>query len=69
MAADAKVRVSLRRSTVEMIRDYDPKAPSLDDAIEEMLIEHPPRALVEELDRRERGRFVPLEKVRRKRRS
>ncbi|HLY77338.1 MAG TPA: hypothetical protein VKT21_05590 [Thermoplasmata archaeon] len=64
MAADDRIRVSLRRSTVEMIRGFDPDAPTLDDAIEEMLVAKPPRALVKELDRRERGKFVSREEAR-----
>lgn len=66
MAAEAKVRVSLRRSTVEMIRGFDPDAATLDDAIEEMLVAHPPTELVAELDRREKGRFVTRQAARRR---
>lgn len=66
MAAEAKVRVSLRRSTVEMIRGFDPDAPSLDDAIEEMLVAHPPKDLLTELDRREKGRSITRAAARRR---
>jgi hypothetical protein len=66
MASDDRVQVSLRRSTVEMIRGFDPEAASLDDAIEELMVARPPRALVKELDRRERGKFVSREDARRR---
>lgn len=66
MAAEAKIRVSLRRSTVEMIRGFDPDATSLDDAIEDMLVAHPPKALLVELDRRERGRPITRAAARRR---
>jgi hypothetical protein len=64
MAADDLVKVSLRRSTVEMIRGFDPEAVTLDEAIEEMLLAKPPAALLKELDRREKGRFVSREAAR-----
>ncbi|HTT45718.1 MAG TPA: hypothetical protein VMH38_06870 [Thermoplasmata archaeon] len=60
------VQVSLRRSTVEMIRGFDPNALSLDEAIEEMLLANPPRMLLEELDRREAGPFRSREDSRRR---
>jgi hypothetical protein len=66
MAADERVQVSLRRSTVEMIRGFDPEAATLDDAIEEMILAKPPRALLRELDLREKGRFVSREEARRR---
>ena len=66
MATDERVQVSLRRSTVEMIKGYDPSARSLDEAIEEMILAKPPRSLIEELDRREKGRFITREGARRR---
>ena len=66
MAADDRVQVTLRRSTVEMIRGFDPEAANLDDAIEEMILAKPPRALVKELDRREKGKAVSREDSRRR---
>ncbi|MFZ0830732.1 MAG: hypothetical protein WCB18_09505 [Thermoplasmata archaeon] len=65
MAADDRIRVSLRRSTVEMIRGFDPDATTLDEAIKEMINFKPPRALVTELDRRESGKFISREEARR----
>lgn len=67
MAIDDRVQVSLRKSTVEMILGIDPSAATLDDAIEELLIRNPPRALLQELDREEKGPFVSLEELRRRR--
>jgi hypothetical protein len=66
MAADERIQVSLRRSTVEILRSYDPSAETLDDVIEEMLIDHPPKALLRELDRRETEPTISLEEARRK---
>jgi hypothetical protein len=66
MATDDRVQVSLRRSTVEMIRGFDPNAATLDDAIEEMILAKPPRALLQELDRRENGPFASREEARRR---
>ncbi|MGA8665032.1 MAG: hypothetical protein WB809_08250 [Thermoplasmata archaeon] len=66
MAADNRVQVMLRRSTVEMIQGFDPNAPTLDDAIEEMIIAKPPPSLLKELNRREKGRFVTREGSRRR---
>lgn len=66
MATDDRVEVSLRRSTVEMIRGYDPKAESLDDVIEEMLLAKPPKALLDELEREAKGPFVPRVDARRR---
>ncbi|MGI0054146.1 MAG: hypothetical protein ACREBZ_00235 [Thermoplasmata archaeon] len=66
MATDDRVDVSLRRSTVEMIQGYDPKAESLDEAIEEMLLARPPKALLDELDREAKGPFVSREEARRR---
>ncbi|HEV2317005.1 MAG TPA: hypothetical protein VGV89_05475 [Thermoplasmata archaeon] len=66
MAADDPIEVTLRRSTVEMIRGYDPKAESLDDAIEEMLLANPPKALLDELDREAKGPFQSREDARRR---
>jgi hypothetical protein len=66
MAADDTVQLSLRKSTVEMIRGYDPGAASLDDAIEEMVLDHPPTALLEELTREAKGPFVTRDDARRK---
>ncbi|MGP8072689.1 MAG: hypothetical protein ACLPZM_06125 [Thermoplasmata archaeon] len=66
MAANERVQVSLRRSTVETLRSYDPSAETLDDVIEEMLIDHPPKALLKELDRRETEPTISLEEARRK---
>jgi hypothetical protein len=66
MAADERIHVSLRRSTVETLRSYDPSAETLDDVIEEMLIDHPPKALLRELDRRETEPTISLEEARRR---
>ncbi|MGI0129050.1 MAG: hypothetical protein ACREEC_02675 [Thermoplasmata archaeon] len=66
MATDDRVEVSLRRSTVEMIRGYDPRAESLDDAIETMLLAKPPKPLLSELDREAKGPFVSREEARRR---
>ncbi|MCI4372569.1 MAG: hypothetical protein L3K02_02850 [Thermoplasmata archaeon] len=66
MATDNRVQVMLRRSTVEMIQGFDPNAPTLDDAIEEMILAKPPRSLLKELNRREKGRFVTREGSRRR---
>lgn len=66
MAADDTVKVSLRRSTIEMIRGLRPDAATLDDAIEEMILAKPPTELRRELDRREKGPFVTREEARRK---
>jgi hypothetical protein len=66
MASDDTVQVTLRKSTVEMIRRYDPDAETLDDAIEEMLLDHPPAALLDELDREAKGPFVSRSGARRK---
>jgi hypothetical protein len=66
MATDDRVQVLLRRSTVEMIRGFDPEAASLDDAMEQMIIAKPPRALVKELDCREEGKLVSREEARRR---
>ena len=66
MEADDRVQVSLRRSTVEMLQGYDPKAKTLDEAIEEMLLDHPPKALLDELDRQAKGPFVTREEARRR---
>jgi len=66
MATDNRVQVMLRRSTVEMIQGFDPKALTLDDAIEEMILAKPPRSLLKELNRREKGRFVTREGSRRR---
>jgi hypothetical protein len=65
MATDDSVQVTLRRSTVEMIRGYDPAAQSLDEAIEEMLLANPPKGLLDELDRRELGPFTPRDEAKR----
>ena len=43
----ATVEVQLQESTVEMIRRYDPNAKTLDEAIEEMIIDHPPSKLLD----------------------
>jgi hypothetical protein len=67
MAAEDRVQVSLRRSTVEMIRGFDPGAATLDEAIEEMVLAKPPEALVKDLDRRAKGKFVSREEARRRR--
>jgi hypothetical protein len=66
MAAEERIQVSLRRSTVDTLRSYDPSAETLDDVIEELLIDHPPKALLEELDRRETEPTISLEETRRK---
>ncbi|HTW56203.1 MAG TPA: hypothetical protein VMG36_07190 [Thermoplasmata archaeon] len=66
MATDDRVQVSLRRSTVEMIQGFDPDAPTLDDAIEEMILARPPKALLKELDRREKGKFASREEAHRR---
>jgi hypothetical protein len=66
MAADETVQVALRKSTVEMIRGYDLNAASLDDAIEEMILDQPPAALLKELDREAEGPFVSRDVARRK---
>lgn len=66
MPSEDMVQVSLRKSTVEMIRGYDPAAPTLDDAVEEMLINNPPPGLLRELDRREQEPTISREEARRK---
>jgi hypothetical protein len=66
IAADERIQVSLRRSTAETLRSYDPSAETLDDVSEEMLNDHPPRALLRELDRRETEPTISLEEARRK---
>ncbi|MGP8072692.1 MAG: hypothetical protein ACLPZM_06140 [Thermoplasmata archaeon] len=66
MAADDRIQVSLRRSTVETLRRYNPSAQTLDDVIEEMLIDNPPPALLKELDRRETEPTISMEAARRK---
>jgi hypothetical protein len=60
------VQVRLLKSTVQMLRGNDPSARSLDEAIEDLLLDHPPRALLEELDRRESEPVISLEEARRK---
>jgi len=49
-----------------MTRGFDPSAPTLDDAIETMLPDHPPAALLDELDRKAKGVFVSRSNPRRK---
>ena len=66
MAADDRIQVSLLRSTVETLRSYDPSAETLDEVIEEMLTDHPPKALLKELDRRETEPTISLDEARRK---
>ena len=62
----ATVEVRLQESTVEMIRRYDPDAKTLDEAIEEMIIDHPSSKLLEELRQEDEGPFVTREEAKRK---
>ena len=63
----ATVEVRLQESTVEMIRRYDPNAKTLDEAIEEMIIDHPPAKLLEQLRQEDKGPFVTREEAKRRR--
>jgi hypothetical protein len=47
-----------------MIGGFDPGAPTLDDVIEEVLLVTPPGSLVNEPDRREKGKFVSRKEAR-----
>ena len=66
VCSDDTVQVALRNSTVEMIRGCDPSAPTLDYAIEEMLLDHSPAALLDELDRESKGPFLSRSNARRR---